>query len=222
MRYLTAILAFGLLTLVACSSNRYYTADYNRFASRHHLLAVIPVAVNTSGRLDKKLTAEDIAHLENAESRAFQIGFYYELAERSGSRIAVSFQPVEETNRRLEAAGIDPKQATQLSAVELAELLEVDAIVQTHIDKAFYLTDLESFGIDLARFIVGTFSSGPGWFFMPNAKTSDVFTRVSILDGESGAAVWTMQRRGATQWNRPSREVIGQLTRVFARRFPYR
>lgn len=217
-------LLFAALMLSNCGREYYKTASYENLAPQHQLIAVVPVHTITTGRIPPEATEEMIREVEDAESQAFQISLYNEIAKRSGSRegeINIALQDFSETNRRLKEAGYSPRESWGLSPSELAGILGVDAVVRATVRKTQYLTDLESFGLSMARSFLFIFTDAPFWL-IPNSKTSDVDASCSILDGKTGTSVWTANKTVETDWNRPHNEIIDNISRKMARRFPYR
>lgn len=215
-------IVFALLTAVLffnCNREIYKTSDYDRLAYEHKIVAVLPAQSITTGRIPE-LTAENIEEIEEAESLAFQISLYRHVARKTGERIQISVQHYSETNRLLEEAGIDFRESWKESPKKLAEVLGVDAVVHSTVEKEFYLTNLESFGIDIGTAILSAITNH-GFWFMPN-RTSDVFVSCEVIDGKEGLPIWTSHKVEPTYWNRPHREVVDNITRAMSRRFPYR
>ena len=214
----------SVLMLSNCGREYYKTASYENLAPQHQLIAVVPVHTITTGRIPPEVTPEMIEQVEAAESQAFQISLYTENAKRTGSRegeIYIALQDISETNSRLKDAGFSPRESWELPPTKLAEILGVDAIVRATVRKTQYLTDLESFGLSMAQNFLLIFTDGPFWL-IPSSKTSDVDASCSILDGESGVPVWATNKTVGTNWNRPHSEIIDNISRKMARRFPYR
>ena len=215
---------FTALLLSSCGREYYKMAGYEDFAPGHHLIAVAPVQTITTGRIPPEVTEEMIEQIEDAESQAFQISLFNEIARRTGSRageIQVNLQHNSETNARLKAAGYTPRESLELPPTELAQILGVDAVVRATVRKTHYLTDLEAFGFDMASTFLFIFTDWPFWF-IPNSKTADVDASCAILDGKSGVPIWSTNRRWETDWNRRHNEIIDNISRKMARRFPYR
>jgi hypothetical protein len=211
-----------LVTVLFMNCNRefYKTGDYDRLAYEHRVVAILPAESITTGRIPD-LTKENIEDIEEAESKAFQISLYRHVARKTGDRIQISVQHYAETNRLLEDAGISFRDSWKASPKKLAEVLGVDAVVHSTVEKEFYLTNLESFGIELGQVILGAIFNHGVWF--PGiSRTSDVFVSCDVIDGKEGLPIWTTHKVEPTYWNRPHREVIDQLTRAMSRRFPYR
>ena len=215
---------FTALLLSSCGREYFKTAGYEDYASQHHLIAVAPVQTITTGRIPPEVTEEMIEQIEDAESQAFQISLFNEIARRTGSRageIRVNLQHYSDTNARLKAAGYTPRESLELPPTELAQILGVDAVVRATVRKTHYLTDLEAFGFDMASTFLFIFTDWPFWF-LPDTRTADVDASCAILDGTSGVPIWSANRRWRLDWNRRHNEIIDNISRKMARRFPYR
>lgn len=215
---------FSLILFASCNRERFKTYSYENFAHQHQTLAILPVATYTSGRIPRDISDEQIAMIEEAESQAFQIELYNQLIRRSGRNendINIDFQHFSVTNDRLEKAGLDLRTSWKSSPEELAEILEVDAVVITNVEKEQYLTDLESFGLSVLNSVAWVFSNG-WWPLYGQNRTSDVLASSAIVDGKTGTVIWSTNRTCPTRWNRPHNEVVRAITRTISRRFPYR
>lgn len=219
-----ALLIVCVICFSNCNREFYKTASYEEKAASHQIVAVLPVETITTGRVPERISEEHIRKIENAESRAFQTSLYNELAKRSGryrGTISLDIQHFSETNAKLDAAGINPRGSWRMSAIDLAKILGVDAVIRTSVQKDRYLTDLESFGVTLANTILLNVTNGASWLF-PGNRTSNLFISCSVLNGADGIPVWVSNVDCPTNWNRRSYEVIDDVSRMIGRRFPYR
>ncbi len=219
MKKFILVLLGGVL-FFNCNRTIYQTQDYNRLSADHRVLAVLPAESITTGRIPE-LTLENIEEIEEAESKAFQISLYRHLARKSGEKIHVSFQHYAETNRLLEDADISFRESWRESPKRLSEILGVDAVVHSTVEKEFYLTNLESFGIELGSFVLSIFTNSDLWFH-GSSRTSDVFVSCEIVDGKEGLPVWTTNKVAPAYRNMRLREVVDALSDTMSRRFPYR
>lgn len=218
------LIFLAALSFASCNRQFYKTASYYDIADTHQIVAVLPVSTVTTGRIPKDLSKEDITALENAESEAFQISLYNELAKRSGAyvgNVRVDIQHYTETNAKLAAAGLNHRASWRMSATELAQILDVDAVIRTNVQKDRFLTDLESFGVSVAASILTIFTTESPWFFGVN-RTSRLFISCSILNGTDGVPVWASDIVCPTTWNQRSFDIVDNVSRRIARRFPYR
>lgn len=225
MKKIFAALVVALIALSSCNREVYKTAGYENLSGSHRVMAILPAETITTGRIPKGATKEDIQMVEEAESRAFQTSLYNQLSKRSGSNdgnIRINFQHYNETNGLLEKAGISLRDSWKHTPDELANILGVDAVVHTTVRKEFYLTNLESFGVQLAATVISIFLDPVAWWLFPNAHTSEVFASCSVLDGGTGQPTWSISRDKPTYWNKSHSEVVEEITRRLSRRFPYR
>ncbi len=219
---------FAVLMIVlisSCSRQRFQTNAYGDLAKEHHILAILPVEMVMTGRIPAELTKEDIDKIEEGESKAFQMALFSELSRGSGSRrndIGVNFQHFDVTNDLLEEAGISFREAWTTSPVKLAKILGVDAVVKSRVEKQQYLTDLEGFGISLASRIANIMLPYSPFGGFVRTRTSDVWASCSVLDSEAGVSVWASRQKCPTYWNRPTQDVVVDISRAMCRRFPYR
>lgn len=223
-KYMFPLLMMAL-ALASCSRAYYKTGSYDYFAGKHRLVAILPVQTITYGRMPERPTEEEIRAIEDAESRAFQVSLYTNITERTGNNygnIQIDIQHYSETNARLKEAGISARDTWERSSTELAQILGVDAVVRTTVEKERYLTNLESFGVSVATTVVFLFSRYPWLGFFPNSRTSEVRASCAIVDGQNGVAVWATDKREPTYWNRAQQDAVNDITRSLARRFPYR
>ncbi len=219
-----------LLTVLAasCVAVRYESPRFTDEARAHREVAVLPFQMILVGKLPARLTPADVAFIEEQESLAFQNAFYYALLDRSDvrkkRRIRVRIQPVETTNRILAENGIGIRESWSLPADVAAEMLGVDAVVRTTVEKARYLSDAASFGIDVGSHVFNEATEGKlAWLTPPGLrKTHDIFADASLLDGTDGDLLWKIAVHRATDWHRPANDVIVGLTRKLAKKIPYR
>lgn len=223
MKTLYFLLTLLTISWFSCSPRYYATAAYDTYAEQHQTIAILPSQTIMTGRIPSEMSAETIQQVEENESLAFQIAIFDEIAQRSGRRegeILINLQHYTETNAKLEAAGIGFRESWTMSPRDLAAALEVDAVVRTSIRKDLFLTELESFGLSMARSAIHILAGESLWFIP--TKTSDVFLSAATLDGESGITVWNTDKEVQTSWDKRHSEIVRHLARVLARRFPYR
>ena len=217
-----------LLALAACSTVNYQSPQFVERASHHQIIAVLPFEMVLTGDPPSNLTAAQIAQIEEAESVAFQEAYYYRLLHQASAHrkhpIRVQIQPVGTTNRLLAEAGIGVRESWGMSAKSLASVLRVDAVVSTSVRKTRYLSDGESFGIDLGLQVVNEVTEG--WLapLLPwgLVKTYDIWANCELIDSLDGAVLWQTDFAHATDWQFPANQVIAGFTEELAKKFPYR
>jgi hypothetical protein len=213
---------------VGCSTVNYQSPQFAERASHHQVIAVLPFEMVLTGNPPDNLDPQQMAAIEEAESVAFQEAYYFRLLNQSSVRrkrpIVIEIQPVTDTNQQLAEAGIGVRDSWAMSSKALAKVLRVDAVVRTTVQKTRYLSDGESFGIDLGLQIVNDVTEGRLAAFLPwgRVATSDIWASCELVDSLDGAVLWQDEIARATDWSYPPEQVIAGFTRELARKFPYR
>ena len=222
-------LAFAALLLAAaCSTVNYQSPQFAERARHHQIIAVLPFEMVLTGDPPRDLTADQIARIEEAESVAFQEAYYNRLLHQSSVHrkhpIQIEIQPVDTTNSLLEAAGIGVRESWAMSAKSLASVLRVDAVISTSVQKTRYLSDGESFGLDLGLQVVNEVTEGALAPVLPwgLVKTHDIWANCELIDSVDGAVLWQTDLAQATDWRYPANQVIAGFTEELAKKFPYR
>ena len=219
---------FLLFLIASCSKPYYITDNFAQKTKTHQLLAVVPVEMVFTGKPIGQIEEEDVKALEEAESKAFQISLLSQLLQsnqNTNKPIRIDFQSTDKTNALLQKKGISIRDSWEKPAEELAQILGVDAVVKTRVEKTRYLSDLASYGIDLGRKIIGILSGGRSVLMTSGDdvdKTSDIKASCQLVDSKNGIVLWSMSLTDDTDWNNPSSEVIDKINRQLAKSFPYR
>ncbi len=111
-----------------------------------------------------------------------------------------------------------------MEAGQLAEVLGVDALVRTRVEKARYLSDPASLGISVGLDVLYQATEGHAALVLPPglAKTYDIWADSLVVRGEDGALLWKVGVHRETDWSRPANDVIAGITKKLAKKFPYR
>jgi hypothetical protein len=210
-----------LLTLTSC--HRYYTSSsFEQKTAKHKKIAVLPPQIVMTGQPSKKVSPEMIVVMEEKESKMFQESLYNNIlrqASKGNKVMDVTVQPFTNTLALLEQNNISIRDSWTKDDTELAELLGVDAVVRSSIQKDRYMSDEASLGITVAKNIIFTAIKTP--VIMPvNNKTSDIHATCTIVS--KGETLWNDYYKEESNWNNPANEIIEGITAKFARHFPYR
>lgn len=215
----------ALLVLISFSScHRYYTSSsFNEKTSRHKRIAILPPQIVVTGNLPKNLSVSYLEALEEKESKMFQEALYSNVLKRANTgkyELNVMVQPHTNTLAVLEKNGIDIRQSWMMDDKELANLLGVDAVVRTSIQKERFMSDLASAGIEAGRKIIDAVLKQPGAAPAVNNKTNDIRATCTLVS--NGETLWNDSYTSASNWNAPANSIIEDITNNFARHFPYK
>ncbi|MEZ4827345.1 MAG: hypothetical protein R3C61_13860 [Bacteroidia bacterium] len=216
------IILAGLMPwlITACTSVRYSADTLLEEAGYHREIAILPVEIDYSGPAVSRFSDEDFREIDDRESRFYQESLYNSLLRKANKNVKVSVQPVERTNAVLRANKISIHESWEMDPAELARMLNVDAVVRLHVEESRYLSNAAGFGLELGRAVVfgpynGPLPAGP-------IKTADVRVSCSIFDGDSGSLLWKLGIDQDASWNYTPEEIINNLNRRIARKFPYK
>ncbi len=222
-------LSFIVVAFVSTSCHKYYTnSNFDNATANHKTVAVLPANVILTGNQPKKMTAEDIAKQELAESTTFQQSLYNNILRHANSKkyeTSIQVQPVEKTSELLKNSNITFRDVASTSDETLCKLLGVDAVVRLKVQKTRYMSGLVSFGADVLNDIlfgnVGVFIPGT-MTPTPNAptKTNDVIADCTVQS--NGVVLWNDNYARQADWQRPANDIVEGVTNSFGKHFPYR
>lgn len=221
----SVLLAVLLLLSIGCTTVDYRSPHFEEQTKDHAVVAVLPFETVLAGRQPRRLSPAQILAIEEAESLAFQRALYFRLLNRiDKGQVGIGVQPVEETNRILASRGIAVHQTWGMTPQALADILEVDAVVRTRVEKARYMSDVASLGVDVGLAVLYDATDGKAAAVLPPvlAKTHDIFADSTVWSGSDGALLWRVAVHRETDWTRPANDIIVGVTRKLARKFPYR
>lgn len=224
-RLLLSIVVFAFL-FTGCSKDYYLNSDFKKISANHQTLAILPVEMILTGQMPENMDDSDIEALEEAESKAFQKSLYNQIhwSPSKSKHLKVKFQSVEKTNEILGEHEISIRRTWRMTPEELAKILDVDAVVKVQVEKQRYMSDIASMGISIGKRIIDILTRFKSVAVTRGDinKTSDINANCSIVNGKDGSTLWSMKVTSATDWQRPSFEVIDKLNRELAKDMPYR
>ncbi len=220
---INATLTVFLMLITFSSCHRYYTSSsFEEKTARHKTIAILPPQMMLTGNQPKNLSAWDIEMLEEKESKLFQESLYNNILRKANTgkhTLEVSVQPYSNTIALLEKANIGIREAWTKDDKELTQLLGVDAIVRTSIQKDRYMSDLASAGIDAGSKILNTVLNNP--VAVPgNSKTNDIRATCTLVS--NGETLWNDSYKRQSDWNSLANMIIDRITTNFAKHFPYK
>jgi hypothetical protein len=225
------LILFFYSTLFSCKKP-YLVSNFEERTASHKLVAILPVEMIFAGNKPKNMTPEMETEIMNAESQAFQQSLFNEILKKSNIKggYRIDFQPIDKTNSLLNQNNISIRDAWTRDPQQLAEILGVDAVVKTRIQKNRYMSDLASYGIEVGRDILNVLLNPSDELIInpagknntANSNNNDIKATYFLVDGASGAMLWNTSEQRQTDWNYPANVAIDGINSQCAKKFPYR
>jgi len=221
------LLFFVLLVVASCSRNKHLTADYEKFANRHSVVAVLPYDIQLKGRKVASMEEEEIIKLKELEGKLFQQSLYTEVLERTGNRskdVKISVQSINKTNRLLKDAGIALVDIGEYGPKELGDILGVDAVISTRLIKEMFLSREEALVVDIATDVIIDKSpiKVPVFNKSKMTRSSEVDIYCTIVDTDAESAIWVYNTECDLQWDTDPDDAVERINSRISRKFPYR
>jgi len=218
----------GLLLLAAgCSSPYYIVSDFDERTADNHTIAVLPFEVIFTGTMPKDMTQEHMDNIQEAESKAFQISLYNQiLASTKGGKkpFRIDFQSYDKTTGILKDNNISIRESWNTDPQKLAEILGVDAVVKAHVEKARFMSDLASYGIEVGTDLINWLSNYHAADWIPGGMTisKEVKTSYALIDKNNGTTLWSIHYDIESDWREKANAIIDHINHKAAKYFPYR
>lgn len=218
------LLIASLLLSISCSRKHYASSFFDQQTAGHRIIAVLPSEIVLTGKRPEQLSEEQIAKIEEEESRAFQLALYSNILQHANSRkyyMSVGLQDVNKTMSVLEDNGIGLRDSWKTDDKKLADLLGVDAVVRMQVRKKRYMSDYASYGVTIARGVINQTPLG-NKLPIPRSlgKTEDIYAYCSVVS--NSITLWNNNYKAAADWDNPSNEIIENITDNFGKYFPYK
>lgn len=225
-RNLPAItITFTVLLFLAACSRKHYTNTYFEQQTVHHkIIAILPAEMVFTGTQPNNISPEDLRAIEEAESSIFQNYLFNSILRYANTNryyMRIGVQDISTTQKLLQDAGISVRDSWKEDDRKLAKLLGVDAVVRMRIQKKRYMSDLASLGVSMGQQVLYRIGNG-GRIPVPyvSNKTNDIYASCNIVSNNQ--TLWSNDYRGASNYNRPSEDVIRDITDRFGGNFPYK
>ncbi len=220
---LTTATVLAIIVFASCSHKRYVTSYFDQQTAHHKLIAVLPAEMIFTGTQPKDITADDIAKIEETESKMFEnylANSILRYANTQNYYTAVGVQDISTTQKLLEDNNISIRDSWREDDKKLAKILGVDAVVRMRIQKKRYMSDLASMGVSYGKQVL--YQIGNVGKFIPNVpdKTNDIYASCNVVSNNQ--TLWNDDYRGSSNYNVSSERVIDEITDDFGRHFPYR
>jgi hypothetical protein len=208
----------------SCSRKNYNNSFFDQQTANHKVIAVLPSEIVFTGKQPKDLTEEQIAKMEEDESKAFQQSLYSNIlryANTNRTYMFVGVQDITKTMNVLDENQITIRDSWKTDDKKLAALLGVDAIVRMQITQKRYMSDYASYGVTIGRNVINQTGIGSR-LPIPSSlgKTEDISAYCSVVS--NSITLWNNSYKSSADWDNPSNVIIENITDAFGRNFPYK
>jgi len=217
------IAIFAIFFSSSCAHKAFTSSYFDQQTATHRSIAVLPAEMIFTGTKPKNVTDAEIDKIEEAESVLFQNSLYNGILRHANSNkyfIRVSIQDISTTQKLLEENNITVRNSWKENDKKLASILGVDAVVRMRVQKKRYMSDLASMGVNLGQNVLNTIGTGKLPVPYVSNKTNDIFASCNVVSNNN--TLWGDSYEGTTNFNRPSEEVVNDITDNFGKNFPYK
>lgn len=210
--------SFALLLFLSCfcvqaySQTReiYVNPNFNELAKDHRKIAILPFKVIMKLRPKQmaEMTPEQLAQLQKDEGLAVQSELQtYFLKRQEQHNLKVSFQDQNTTNALLAKHNLDQSHIDQYTPKELAEMLDVDAVITGILSTDKPMSEGASVALGILVGFYGPTNSGK--------------CTININDGATGELLWKYEKTLSRSLGSDTNTVINTMMRKASRQLPY-
>ncbi len=206
MKKLLFITLLACGTLINAQKNVYESIKFDALSKDHHVLAIIPFITRLA--LEENISNEESKKLAKNEGYAVQdaLETYFGLGQKK-KKFTVDFQNIKNTNAILAQKNITYNNIDTYTIKELAEILEVDAIVSGNLD----INILLSKGIPIEFSFMD--------YFLGDSNYGRIGIKIS--DGKTGKLLWKYENEINKKSGRNTADLIDKMMKKLVRKFPY-
>jgi hypothetical protein len=130
------------------------------------------------------------------------------------------FQSLQKTNALLQKADLSIDDAYLKTPEELAQLLDVDAVLMTTLSKDKHVSDNLAYGIAVGQAVITAVSRNA--VLMPGLNAADLNLNCSLYSKNDSKLLWKTFRQGSTDLPGRLDDLAEFYSNWIARKFPFR
>jgi hypothetical protein len=212
MKSLTLLFALTLMFLSGFSQTReiYVNPNFNEMAKSHKKLAILPfkTIMKLRPKQMEQMSPEQLAQMQKDEGLAVQSALQtYFLKRKEQHDFVISFQDLQTTNAQLAKNNIDQADLEKYTPKELADILEVDAVITGILSTDKPMSEGASAALGILVGIYGPTNSGK--------------CTININDGATGELLWKYEKTLSRSLGSDTNTVINTIMRKASRQLPY-
>ncbi len=206
-KLLFLLLPFSVLS----QTSLYENPDFESIAENHKIIAMVPFKTQVKLRPNqmKDMSDEQLAKIERSEGESIQSAMYSWFLKRKkrGDMQRINVQDPRTTNAKLLKLGIDYDNILEHTPMELAKILEVDAVISGDFETNKPMSEGASVALGL---LVGFWGA-----------TNSAIVNMSIHNAEDGMLLWNYNKKVRGSIGSSPEDLINILMRKASRRLAY-
>ncbi|WP_242118251.1 hypothetical protein [Aestuariivivens sediminicola] len=210
-KLLSSIFILAFIISVQSQTNLYENPDFDNIAKAHKIIAVVPfkTQVELRPKQMKDMDEEQLHRIEKSEGEGIQTAMYSWFLKRKkrGKLQTIQVQDPKTTNVILKRNNIDYDNINEFTPQELANILEVDAIISGEFETNKPMSEGASVALGL---LVGFWGS-----------TNKAVVNMSVHNAEDGVLLWNYNKKVTGSLGSSTEDLINILMRKSSRRLAY-
>lgn len=210
-KLLFSILLLTITINANAQTNLYENPEFDTIAKSHKIIAVVPfkTQVKLRPKQMKDMTNEQLHKLEKAEGESIQTAMYSWFLKRKkrGKLLSLEVQDPKVTTALLKRKEIDYDNITDFTPKELADFLEVDAVISGDFETNKPMSDGASVALGV---LFGAFGS-----------TNNAIMNMSVHNALDGVLLWNYNKKVRGSVGSSPEDLINILMRKASRRLAY-
>ncbi|HMC02194.1 MAG TPA: hypothetical protein VKN14_14240 [Flavobacteriaceae bacterium] len=210
-KLLFSILLLAIAQNVKAQTNLYENPDFDEIAKTHKIIAVVPfkTQVKLRPKQMKDMDDEKLHRLEKAEGEGIQTAMYSWFLKRKkrGKLQNLDVQDPKVTTALLKRKDISYDNITDYTPQELAEILEVDAVITGEFETNKPMSEGASIALGV---LVGFWGS-----------TNNAIVNMSVHNATDGVLLWNYNKKVRGGLGSSPEDLINILMRKASRRLSY-
>lgn len=210
-KLLLSVLFLSVIGLVQAQTNLYENPEFDKIAESHKIIAIVPfkTQVKLRPKQMKDMTTEQLQRIERSEGESIQSAMYSWFLKRKkrGDLQNLEIQDPRITTAMLKKQNIDYDNIMDFTPKELADFLEVDAVISGEFETDKPMSEGASVALGL---LVGFWGS-----------TNSATINMSVHNAADGVLLWNYNKQVRGSLGSDSENLINILMRKASRRLAY-
>ncbi|TVZ58773.1 hypothetical protein NA63_1280 [Flavobacteriaceae bacterium MAR_2010_105] len=210
-KLLLSVLFLSLVGAVQSQTNLYENPEFDKIAESHKIIAIVPfkTQVKLRPKQMKDMTSEQLQRLERSEGESIQSAMYSWFLKRKkrGDLQNLEIQDPRVTTAMLKKQNIDYDNIMDFTPKELANYLEVDAVISGDFETDKPMSEGASVALGL---VIGFWGS-----------TNSATINMSVHNAVDGVLLWNYNKKVNGSLGSDSEDLINTLMRKASRRLAY-